>query len=56
VKQLDQLKSVQPWHHKIRNHKIEVLCAKQVQCFGPIARLEDLVTLVAQHFTNQVSV
>jgi hypothetical protein len=25
---VSELKSVEPWHHKIRNHKIEALCVK----------------------------
>jgi hypothetical protein len=44
---LDELNSVQLWHHKIRNHKIERQHLKYFQCYGSIARLDDLVTLFA---------
>jgi hypothetical protein len=47
MKLLDELNSVQLWHHKISNHKIEPKHLKYFQCYGFIARLDDPVTLLA---------
>ena len=44
---LHEINSVQLWHYKIGNHKIERQYLKYFQCYGSITRFDDVVTCFA---------